>query len=102
MVTLTVPTTFVLDPDTEQKIDRLSQLWNVSTAEVVRRSVSEVDQKISQAEKEKTLSALEALERLQDKATLTQEEAEEWKRESRLGWEESFARREEAQTRTGN
>lgn len=96
MVTLTVPTTFVLDSETEQRIDRLSRLWNVSTAEVVRRSVSEVEQQMSQRQQQ---AALEALAWLQANATLTEEDVAAWDKERREGWDEAFALQEKRRER---
>ncbi|MES2709068.1 MAG: hypothetical protein V4726_20900 [Verrucomicrobiota bacterium] len=99
MVTLTVPTTFVLDPDTEQKIDRLSRLWNVSTVEAVRRSVSVAEKQVSQAEQQ---AALEALARLQASATLTEADVAAWDRDRREGWDEAFALLEERRNKRMN
>ena len=39
MPTMTHRTTFALDATTSQRLKRLAKLWNVSQAEVVRRSV---------------------------------------------------------------
>ena len=43
MATMTHRTTFALDEGTTTRIKSLSQLWNVSQAEVVRRAVSQAE-----------------------------------------------------------
>jgi len=43
MPTMTHRTTFALDETTAQRLKRLAKLWNVSQAEVVRRSVERSD-----------------------------------------------------------
>lgn len=100
MVTITEPAALVFDTDTEQKIDRLSKLWNVSSTEVIRRSISEADRLAVSVEPE-ALSPLEALARLQALACLTREQAEEWKRDIREGWDEAFAREEQKRATRG-
>jgi hypothetical protein len=46
MATMTHRTTFALDEGTTTRIKRLSKLWKVSQAEVVRRAVSLAEQPI--------------------------------------------------------
>jgi predicted transcriptional regulator len=43
MATMTHRTTFALDEGTAQRLRRLAARWNVSQAEVVRRSVEEAE-----------------------------------------------------------
>jgi hypothetical protein len=91
MATMTVRSTFALDPSTESSIQRLAQLWNVSKAEVVRRSVAAAN---AAAAAKQTPTPLAALDWLQSQGTLTEEQVEAWSRDSRQGWEEAFARHE--------
>lgn len=44
MPTMTHRTTFALDEETAQRLKRLAARWNVSQAEVVRRSVQQAEQ----------------------------------------------------------
>lgn len=47
MPTMTHRTTFALDEDTAQRLKRLAARWNVSQAEVVRRSVKQAEKTAS-------------------------------------------------------
>jgi predicted transcriptional regulator len=63
MPTMTHRTTFALDEATAQRLKRLSSRWNVSQAEVVRRSVEQAEKEItsSQSEIEHRLAAAREL-----------------------------------------
>ena len=47
MPTMTYRTTFALDEATAQRLKRLAASWNVSQAEVVRRSVERAERDLS-------------------------------------------------------
>lgn len=97
---MTVPITFELDAETRQRIIRLSQLWDVPAMEVIRRSLSESERQEESGNPQKP-APLEAFRALRALACLTKEQAEEWKRDRREGWEEAFARREQSWTAGG-
>ena len=87
MATMTVRTTFALDPATGNAIQRLARLWNVSKAEAVRRSVAEAERHAAAAA---AMSPLEALDWLQSHGTLSANAAARWEKESRKGWAEAW------------
>jgi predicted transcriptional regulator len=60
MATMIHRTTFALDETTAQRLKRLAKLWNVSQAEVVRRSVERSEQ-TAQADKRDPVALLQAL-----------------------------------------
>jgi hypothetical protein len=68
---MTVRTTAALDVATENSIQRLAKLWNISTAEVARRSVAQAESTAA----EHRPSPLEALKWLQSNGKLTEAEA---------------------------
>lgn len=45
MATMTYRTTFALDEETSKRLKRLATRWNVSQAEVVRRSLEQADKR---------------------------------------------------------
>jgi predicted transcriptional regulator len=91
MATMTHRTTFALDSVTENAIQRLAKRWDISKAEVVRRSVAQAE---AIAETEGKPSPLEALEWLQSHGTLTEAKVKTWATGSRKGWDEAWQRRE--------
>ena len=93
MATMTVRTTFALDVATESAIQRLAKLWKTSKAEVVRRSVAEVERL---AVNQSAPSPIDALDWLQANGTLTPAQVDAWARDSRKGWDEAWKRREAA------
>lgn len=86
MAKKTIRTTFALDPETVEDLDRLAERWNVSKSEVIRRIVNTaavIDEADAAAD------ALAALEELQKRLALTPEKTEAWLRELRAlreGW----------------
>lgn len=90
MATMTIRTTFALDPATEGAIQRLSALWQVSKAEVVRRSVANAEK---EAASQATIPPLAALDWLQSNGTLTEAVVQQWHRDSKRGWEESWKKK---------
>ena len=60
MPTMTHRTTFALDEETAQRLKRLAARWEVSQAEVVRRSVAQAE-KLNQAETPAPVAMLRAL-----------------------------------------
>jgi len=67
MATMTHRTTFALDEPTAQRLKRLALRWNVSQAEVVRRSVEKAEQekRTSPTGEERIEAARRLRERLQ-------------------------------------
>jgi hypothetical protein len=86
-------TSMALDAWTIQALKDLSEKWNISKAEVIRRAVRQLKEKADT--EEQTLSPLEALEWLQEGGGLVAEEAEAYRaemlanREARRLWWES-------------
>jgi len=74
MATMTHRTSFALDEGTAQRIKRLATRWNVSQAEVVRRSVERAEE-AGQNQKEDTL---ELLRTYHAKGGLDQARAVQW------------------------
>jgi predicted transcriptional regulator len=60
MATMTYRTTFALDKDTRRRLKRLSDQWQVSQAEVVRRALSQAENQ-HQPEKPNPIEALHSL-----------------------------------------
>ena len=87
---MTIRTTFALDVATEHSIQRLAKLWNISKAEVVRRSVAQAE---SAAAEKARPSPLEALKWLQSNGKLTEAEAQAWSSDSKRGWDEGWKRK---------
>jgi predicted transcriptional regulator len=90
MAAMSVRTTFALDVATEKSIQRLAKLWNLSKAEVVRRSVAQAE---STAAEQARPSPLEALKWLQSNGKLTEAEAQAWSSESKREWDEGWKRK---------
>ncbi len=86
MATMTHRTTFALDEKTAQRLKRLSARWQVSQAEVVRRSLEQAEQ----AENSAKQNPVELLEQLHAQgAGLTREDAATYVakvREDRKNW----------------
>ncbi len=86
-------TSMALDAWTIQALKDLSEKWNISKAEVIRRAVRQLKEKADT--EEQRLSPLEALEWLQEGGGLVAEEAEAYRtemlanREARRPWWES-------------
>ena len=86
-------TSMALDAWTIQALKDLSEKWNISKAEVIRRAIRQLKEKADT--EEQTLSPLEALEWLQEGGGLVAEEAEAYRtemlanREARRPWWES-------------
>lgn len=75
MARTTVRTTFALDPETVEALDRLAERWSASKSEVVRRIVRAAARV---EEVDATSDALRALEELRDTLDLDDERAEAW------------------------
>jgi len=86
-------TSMALDAWTIQALKELSEKWNISKAEVLRRAVRQLKEK-AEAE-EQIISPLEALEWLQNGGGLVAEDAEAFRtevianREARKAWWEA-------------
>lgn len=85
---MTVRTTAALDIATENSIQRLAKLRNISKAEVARRSVAQAK---STAAEQARPSPLEALKWLQSNGKLTEAEAKAWSSESKRRWDEGLS-----------
>ena len=88
-----IRTSMALDDWTVRTLKELSEKWNISKAEVIRRSVRQLQQQAER--KERAPSPLEALDWLQSGGGMVAEEAEKFRaevkaeRESRDYWWES-------------
>lgn len=78
-----------LDTETIAALESLSKKWEVSKAEVMRRSIK----KTQQEEQEHSLTPLEALMKLKNGAGISQEEADKFKaelKEEREAWRDPW------------
>ena len=80
MAKMTIRSTFALDPETVTALDGLAERWGVSKSEVVRRIVHTA---AVIAESDAASDALVALDELQERLSLTEEQADAWIREVR-------------------
>jgi Ribbon-helix-helix protein, copG family len=80
MAKMTVRSTFALDPETVDSLDRLARLWEVSKSEALRRIVNtaSVVEEIDAAS-----DALAALDEVQRLLGLDEDKAEVWIRRIR-------------------
>ena len=74
MATMTHRTSFALDERTSQRIKRLATRWNVSQAEVVRRSVERAEE----AGQDQIDDPLALLKAYHAKGGLDQDRADQW------------------------
>lgn len=74
----TVKSTYSLDVDTVQRLERLARRWKVSKSEAMRRAILSADEDSSEQSE-----ALQALNALQESLRLTPARAREWEREAR-------------------
>ena len=80
MAKITVRSTYALDPETVESLDRLARRWKVSKSEAFRRIVSAASAVESV---DATADALAALRELQELLGLDERKAEAWIREVR-------------------
>ncbi|HSW29084.1 MAG TPA: ribbon-helix-helix protein, CopG family [Longimicrobiales bacterium] len=80
MPKMTVRSTFSLDPETAQSLDRLARRWGTSKSEVLRRAVGAA---VAAEEMDGTSEALAALEALQQRLGLDERKAARWIEELR-------------------
>lgn len=80
MAKMTIRSTFALDPETVESLDRLARHWEVSTSEALRRIV-----RVASAveEMDAVSDALAALDEFQRVLGFDEERAEAWIREVR-------------------
>lgn len=86
MAKMTIRSTFSLDRETVDALDRLADRWGVSKSEALRRVV---DAAARVEELDAAAEALTALDELQERLGLTPEKTEVWLRELRdlrEGW----------------
>ncbi len=86
MAKMTIRSTFSLDRETVAALDRLAERWGVSKSEALRRIV---DAAARVEEVDAAGDALKALEELQERLNLTEEQAGAWIREIRAEREAS-------------
>ena len=75
MAKMTVRSTFALDPQTVQALDRLAGCWGVSKSEVLRRVIG-IASKVEDVDA--TSDALAALDELQGLLGLDEAQADAW------------------------
>ncbi len=80
MAKKTIRSTFALDPETVEDLDRLAAKWGLSKSETVRRLI-EAAARIEEVDR--AAEQLAALNELQEKLALTPEKMEAWLREAR-------------------
>lgn len=94
MATQMVKTTYALDVETVRTLEDLARRWNVSKSEALRRAIRAV----SLLPPSEELTAIQALDRLQDRLGLTPRSAARWAAAARTGRRER-SRRHEARGR---
>lgn len=80
MAKMTIRSTFALDRETVENLERLATRWGVSKSEALRRVV---DAAARVEEVDAAADALAALQELQERLALTPEKTEAWLRELR-------------------
>ena len=80
MARMTVRSTFALDPETADSLDRLAKRWQVSKSEALRRAVGAA---ATVEEADAASDSLNALSELQERLGLDVEKAEAWVRSVR-------------------
>ena len=75
MAKITVRSTYALDPDTVESLDRLARRWSVSKSEALRRIVHAAS---AVEEVDAASDALAALGELQELLGLDEQKAEAW------------------------
>ncbi len=75
MAKLTIRSTFALDQETVAALDRLARRWEMSKSEVLRRIV---DAAARVEEVDSAADALAALDEVQTRLALTEEQAKAW------------------------
>ena len=75
MAKLTIRSTFALDQETVAALDRLARRWEMSKSEVLRRIV---DAAARVEEVDSASDALAALDEVQTRLALTEEQANAW------------------------
>lgn len=74
MASVTIRSTYALDAETVERLERLARQWSVSKSEALRRAIRSADRQPA------TEARLEALDALQTSMGLTDRRAEEWSR----------------------
>lgn len=92
MASMTVKTTYSLDPDTMSRLDALARGWGVSRSEALRRIVRAA----ADAHDGVGADPLAALDELQASLALSEEAARAWATEARRERRTGSARRERA------
>lgn len=89
MAKMTIRSTYSLDVETVQKLDRLAEHWRTSKSDALRRTIDKVaDQALYNRE-----DAIKALEELQRRVAESGIDVEKWAKETRKMREESSLHR---------
>jgi len=90
MAITTIRSTYALDVETMQVLERIAHRWKVSKSEALRRAIRAAEGQKPPA----TDDALQALDRLQRALRLTPAKAKAWARQARTERRRSSARSE--------
>ena len=90
MAITTIRSTYALDVETMQVLERIAHRWKVSKSEALRRAIRAAEGQKAPA----TDDALQALDRLQRALRLTPAKAKAWTRQARTERRRSSARSE--------
>jgi predicted transcriptional regulator len=74
MASATIRSTYALDAETVERLERLARQWSVSKSEALRRAIRSADRQPT------TEAKLAALDDLQTSLGLTDRRAEDWSR----------------------
>jgi hypothetical protein len=90
MARMTIRTTYALDPETVEALERMAGRWRVSKSEALRRAVRAA----AASEPGPSTEAVRALEDLQRSLALTGRRADTWARRARAERRSASTRRE--------
>ncbi len=88
MASMTIRSTYALDPETVQTLERLARRWNVSKSEALRRAI-----RAAGGRQREPGSALRALDMLQHSLKLSSAQSRKWVSEVRRSRRAAFSRR---------
>jgi hypothetical protein len=90
MAKMSIRTTYALDAETVEALERMAGRWRVSKSEALRRAIRAA----AASDPRGSTEAVRALEELQRSVALTRRRAETWARRSRAERRSASARRE--------
>ncbi len=94
MASMTIRSSYALDPATVHALEELAKLWQVSKSEALRRSIAQAKQTVDDSSPEKKMTPLKLLEAMKKNPAIDQETARRWAaevREERQAWGEKSA-----------